>query len=85
MATRRNLTAPLIYLLAIVVSFLSVQVSLIFFILVPIYYILPGRIDWHWTGRHIHKVEEAMSSSAVDSSLPGEEASPLSEVSQEEQ
>src|SRR6266566_9257307 len=43
-ATNRNLAAPLIYLLAIMVSFLSVQISLIFFILVPVYYIFPGRI-----------------------------------------
>ncbi len=85
MASRRNLTAPLIYLLAIGVSFFSVQVSLIFFVLIPVYYILPGRIDWHWTGRHIHSVEEASGSSAEDASLEGEEASPLSELSHEQQ
>src|SRR5215467_8763286 len=57
-ATRRNLTAPLLYLLAIGVSFLSVQISLIFFILVPVYYIFPGRIDRHWMQRYTGRVDE---------------------------
>jgi uncharacterized membrane protein len=48
-ATRRNLMAPLFYLLAIAISFLSIQISLVFFIFVPALYILPGRIDRHWT------------------------------------
>jgi TMEM175 potassium channel family protein len=58
-ATRRNLAAPLIYLLAIGVSFLSVQISLVFFILVPVYYIFPGRIDRHWMQRNTDSVDEA--------------------------
>ena len=47
-ATRRNLTAPLLYLLAIGISLFSVPASLVLFLLVPLYYILPGRIDRHW-------------------------------------
>lgn len=64
-ATRRNLMAPLIYLLAIALSFLSIQISLIVFVAVPVIYIFPGRIDQHWTGRHIHKVDDAKVSSKV--------------------
>lgn len=58
-ATRRNLMAPLIYLLSIGISFLSVEASLVFFILVPVYYIFPGRVDHHWSQRPTHGVEEA--------------------------
>ncbi|MBV8694966.1 MAG: DUF1211 domain-containing protein [Chloroflexi bacterium] len=58
LATRRNLMAPLIYLFAIGISFLSVQISLAFFVLVPVLYILPGRIDQHWTARDTHRAEE---------------------------
>src|SRR5947207_2219217 len=47
-ARRRNLTGPVICLAAIAVSFLNVYISLFFFILVPIFYISPGRIDQHW-------------------------------------
>jgi uncharacterized membrane protein len=54
LATRKNLLAPLIYLLAIGISFFSVQVSLICFILVPVYYIFPGRIDRFWAQRPTH-------------------------------
>jgi uncharacterized membrane protein len=74
-ATRRNLMAPLIYLLAIGISFLSVQISLVFFVLVPVLYIFPGRIDRHWTQRH--SANEASVSADGEAGLPGEEASPL--------
>jgi uncharacterized membrane protein len=52
-ATRRNLTGPLIYSLAIGISLFSVQASLVLFFLVPLYYIFPGRIDRHWVRRPI--------------------------------
>jgi uncharacterized membrane protein len=52
-ATRRNLTAPLFYLLAIGISLFSVPASLVLFFLVPLYYIFPGRIDRHWARRPI--------------------------------
>lgn len=81
-ATRRNLTAPLIYLLAIGTSFLSVQISLIFFFLVPVFYIFPGRIDRHWTQKR--SADEVGGSSDADGGLSSEEASPLSVVSPEE-
>ena len=58
-AMRRNLTGPVIYLLAIAISFLpwhlmginSVQVCIALYILVPLLYILPGRIDAYWAER----------------------------------
>ena len=75
-ATRRNLTAPLIYLLAIGVSFLSIQISLIFFILVPLYYIFPGRIDRHWIQRNTDKVEEVTRSPDGDVDSSGEKEPP---------
>src|SRR5215471_8097703 len=74
-ATRRNLTAPLIYLLAIGISLFSVQASLILFILVPLYYILPGQIDRHWVQRPLSRNEETRGAPDGDAGLPGEEAS----------
>jgi uncharacterized membrane protein len=64
-ATRRNLTAPLLYLLAIGISFITIWISLGIFILVPAIYILPGRIDHYWLEmremyeqRKMHEVEK---------------------------
>jgi uncharacterized membrane protein len=56
---RRNLMGPLIYLLAIALSFLpfhlfgigSVQLCLVLYACVPVLYILPGRIDAYWAGK----------------------------------
>ena len=53
---RRNLTGPLLYLLAIAISFLpihvfditGVQLCVVIYVLIPILYILPGRIDTYW-------------------------------------
>ena len=58
-ARRRNLTGPAIYLLGILISFIpinvfgfsSVQLCLALYVLVPIVYILPGRIDHYWAGK----------------------------------
>lgn len=43
--TRKNLTSPLIYLLSIGISFLSVELSIALIFLVPMLYILPNRLD----------------------------------------
>ncbi len=43
--SRRILTPPALYLLAIVMSFFSVQLSIVIDILVPIVYVLPNRVD----------------------------------------
>ncbi len=56
---RRNLTGPFIYAIAILISFLpihiysfsSLQICLALYVLVPILYILPGRVDDFWSGR----------------------------------
>src|SRR5215472_18906398 len=69
-ATRRNLTAPLLYLLAIGISVVSVPASLVLFLLVPVYYILPGRIDRHWTQRPASRLDEARASAEK---MPGKE------------
>jgi uncharacterized membrane protein len=74
-ATRRNLTGPLIYLLAIGISLFSVPASLALFFLVPLYYIFPGRIDRHWARRPTSRINEASDSPDEDSELTGEEAS----------
>jgi uncharacterized membrane protein len=51
-AMKRTLLAPLVYLIAIALSFVRAELSLILYALVPVLYILPGRIDIHWGGRH---------------------------------
>ncbi len=84
-ATRRNLTAPLIYLLAIGISLFSVPTSLILFILVPVYYIFPGRIDRHWAHRRPDRVDEARVSAGGDTGSSDEEASRLRKLSHEKQ
>jgi uncharacterized membrane protein len=83
-ATRRNLTAPLVYLLAIGISVFSVPASLVLFLLVPVYYILPGRIDRHWAQRPTSRIDEAGVSPGGDAGLSGEEASHWRKSSYEE-
>ena len=46
---RRNLTAPVVYLASIGLSFLSPLASLIVFFLFPLYYIIPSHVDLHLT------------------------------------
>jgi uncharacterized membrane protein len=48
--TRRVLTAPLAYLLVIALSFLSIPVSLLVSLAIPLYFMIPGRVDRHWEG-----------------------------------
>lgn len=58
-AMRRNLMGPVIYLLAIALSFLpfnffgitGVQLCLMLYVVVPLLYIVPGRIDAYWAQR----------------------------------
>jgi uncharacterized membrane protein len=75
-ATRRNLTAPLLYLLAIGISVFSVPSSLVLFILVPLYYILPGRIDRHWAQKPSARLDEDRISPDGDAGSSGEEVPP---------
>ncbi|MDQ2714610.1 MAG: TMEM175 family protein [Chloroflexota bacterium] len=80
--TRRNLLAPLIYLLAIGISFLKIEVSLALLVLVPVLYIFPGRIDRYWTRKH--NSDETRVSTNGGATLAQKEASPPSRVSAEE-
>lgn len=57
--TRRILTPPVAYLLAIAFSFISPLLSIALYVLVPVAYILPARIDRVWIRRHIHPHGEA--------------------------
>jgi uncharacterized membrane protein len=50
-ALLRTLMAPSVYVVAIAVSFVRPELSLFLYALVPILYILPGRIDVHWSRR----------------------------------
>lgn len=45
---RRILLGPAFYLTSIILSFANVWISLALYVLAPILYILPGRIDRHW-------------------------------------
>jgi hypothetical protein len=51
----RTLMAPSVYVVAIAVSFVRPEVSLFLYSLVPILYILPGRVDVHWGSRRQRK------------------------------
>jgi uncharacterized membrane protein len=41
--SRRSLIGPIIYLIAVALSFISIQVSLVLFVAIPIYYLVPAR------------------------------------------
>lgn len=45
----RALMAPAVYVVAIALSFVRKELSLLLYALVPFLYILPGRIDVHWS------------------------------------
>jgi len=50
-AARRILIGPSLFLLAIAISFVSTTGSLLIYFFAPLVYILPGRIDRHWSAR----------------------------------
>jgi uncharacterized membrane protein len=50
-ALLRTLMAPALYVVAIVISFVRPELSLLIYAFVPILYILPGRVDVHWSKR----------------------------------
>jgi len=51
MAKKRILIGPCILLLAIAVSYLNTKFSILIFAVLPVIYIIPGRIDQHWSPR----------------------------------
>jgi uncharacterized membrane protein len=57
LATTRILMAPVIYMGAIGLSFVNTAVSIGIYVLVPLLYILPGRIDRHLLGVGHHQPE----------------------------
>lgn len=68
---RRNLTAPVVYLASIGLSFLSPLASLIIFFLFPLYYIIPSHVDLHLTptSRSKEEPQEHEDSPGEDSSI----------------
>lgn len=52
LARRRIIVGPLICLIAIIGSFFNTEISLVLYGLMPIFYILPGKIDVHFTHPH---------------------------------
>ena len=68
---RRNMTAPVVYLVSIGLSFPSPLASLIVFFLFPLYYIFPSHIDLHFTptSRIKEEPEEHEDSTGEDSSI----------------
>ena len=50
LVSRRILTQPLVYVVAILVSFLSPWVSFIIYVATPLLYIFPTRLDQIWIG-----------------------------------
>jgi len=72
---RRNMTAPVVYLVSIGLSFLSPLASLIVFFLFPLYYIFPSHIDLHLTptSRTKEEPKEHEDSTGEDSSITGGE------------
>lgn len=48
LAKRRILFSPLVCLLAILISFVSIKLSLFLYIIIPPFFILPGKIDQFW-------------------------------------
>ena len=77
---RRNMTAPLVYLVSIGLSFLSPLASLIVFFLFPLYYIFPSHIDLHLTptSRTKEEPKEHEDSTGEDSSITGGEGEDIS-------
>jgi uncharacterized membrane protein len=76
---RRNLTAPVVYLLSIGISILSPLASLIVFFLFPLYYIFPSHVDLHLTPTSRSKEEAKEGKDTTDESISltegqGEEA-----------
>jgi uncharacterized membrane protein len=52
--SRRSLVGPIIYLIAVALSYVSLEVSLVLYITIPVYYLVPARKDksWLWFTRN---------------------------------
>jgi hypothetical protein len=60
LATTRILMAPVIYMVAIGLSFVNTAVSVGIYVLVPVLYMLPGHIDRHLLGVGHHEPEASV-------------------------
>ena len=47
LGARRILAGPLVYTVAVLLSFVDTRISLALYAITPIYYVLPGKIDIH--------------------------------------
>ena len=54
-ARRRILIGPVVFATAIAASFLNAWLSLLIFVCAPVVYLLPGKIDRHWSGGGSHE------------------------------
>lgn len=46
--SRRSLVGPILYLVAVALSFVSNEASLVMYIAIPLYYLVPARTDKSW-------------------------------------
>jgi hypothetical protein len=51
LVTRRILIGPVVFAAATAFAFLSTTIALVIFVLGPVVYFLPGKIDRHWNTR----------------------------------
>ena len=72
-STHRILTGPIVYALAVAVSFISVGASLILFALMPLLYILPFTVDRFWDIIHHHNRGQAAATASQAIRTPEED------------
>jgi len=59
-AKYRIMIGPVASILAICASFVSTRLSLMIFAFIPLLYLIPGRIDYHWLGGSDKDAEEKL-------------------------
>jgi uncharacterized membrane protein len=70
LAARRILFAPCVYLFAIGISFISIELSFLLYIAVPLFYILPSHIDRHMTVAPIQPANPGERAAATPTQTP---------------
>lgn len=58
LAKRRIVTGPVVFLVAIGLSFFSTAAAIVLYALAPLLYLVPGRIDLHWST--VHKSDQGI-------------------------
>ncbi len=80
-ATRRILTPPAIYVVAILASFINPWISVALYVAAPVLYILPSRVDRHWhLGFRSPAVQVEKEPELIHVSLPSQIIEPPKEV-----